>query len=497
MLQTRFLPYALPASEGVNPEAIRRMVETWEERGLGIHSMMLIRNDRIIAEAWWAPYRPELPHMMNSLSKSWTSTAIGFAVQDGLLTVEDPVLSFFPHMAEQPHDNMKKMRVKHLLTMSTGHSPQNADFIFSYPDPVRAFLESEVCQEPGSRFLYNTGATYMLSAIIRRVTGCSTFDYLQDKLFAPLGIKEISWETCPLGNSYGGVGLNIKTEDIAKLGQLYLHEGKWNGKQLLSPEWVREATRLHIRNDNATETPWLDSDSEVPENVEATDWNRGYGYQFWRCIPKNVYRADGAFGQYCIVMPDQHAVLAITAGSSNMQAILHPIWEILIPAMQDRPLPDAPGAQAALTEMLRTRAIERPQATEPVCTWNHTYQLPVNPFGVSHISFRFQPEGRSALIATKDGRDFVIYPGTDAWYEQYFSVNSEPSFPFNPYTPYAHLAFAGAWRTPNRYELRVVCTHSAYIRTFSFTFMQDRLQIEYHQNVACPPEGIRWTAYRV
>ena len=492
----RFLPYALPAAEGVDPAAVLQLVNTWEADHIGIHSMMLIRHDRIIAEAWWAPYAPELPHMMNSLSKSWTSTAIGFAVQDKLLTVEDPVLSFFPGMVTHPHENMTKMQIKHLLTMSTGHSPHNTDFIFSYPDPVRAFLESEVAEEPGHRFLYNTGATYMLSAIIRQVTGRSTYEYLQEKLFAPLGIRGISWETDALGNSLGGVGLNLKTEDIAKLGLLYLHEGRWNGKQLLSADWVREATRMHIRNDGATETPWLDSDTLPPDDVPPTDWNRGYGYQFWRCIPDGTYRADGAFGQYCIVMPQQDAVLAITAGQGDMQAILTPVWNVLLPAMADHAYPEAHDIQKKLTDTLRTRQIAPPQPRfDPAEPCNCAYQLPDNPFGISHIAFRFQPKGRNAIVITKSGQEHVIYPACGTHHDQYFDAAAQ-SFPFSAFTAYGDLAFAGAWQSANQYELQVVCTHSAYIRTFSFTFVQDRLTVAYRQNVACPPDGFRWVGYR-
>ena len=497
-MMLRFLPYALPTAAGVDPSAILKLVDTWESKSISIHSMMLIRHDRIVAEAWWAPYAPELPHMMNSLSKSWTSTAIGFAVQDRLLTVEDPVLSFFPGVAAHPHENMTKMRVKHLLTMSTGHSPNNADFIFAYPDPVRAFLESEVAAEPGSRFLYNTGATYMLSAIIRQVTGRTTYEYLQEKLFAPLGIRGISWETDALGNSLGGVGLNLKTEDIAKLGLLYLHEGRWNGKPLLNSDWIREATRMHIRNDGATETPWLDSDAAAPDDIVPTDWNRGYGYQFWRCVPDGVYRADGAFGQYCIVMPKQDAVLAITAGQGDMQAILTPIWELLLPAMADHALPDAPDAQKALNDVLRSRRIVPPQPLfDPAEPCSCTYQLPDNPFGISHIAFRIQPKGRSAIVITKSGQDHVIYPACGAHHDQYFDAAAERSFPFNAFTPYGDLAFAGAWQAADCYELQVVCTHSAYIRTFRFTFVQDRLIVDYRQNVACPADGLHWIGYRV
>lgn len=485
--------YALPSREGVPPEAIRAMVEEWDRRNLGVHSMMLLRHDRVIAESWWAPYRRDEPHMLNSLTKSFTSTAIGFAVQDGLLTVEDPVVSFFPEKAALADEHMKEMRVKHLLTMSTGHEPANADFIFHYADPVQAFLESEVAKAPGSRFVYNTGATYMLSAIISRVTGKSALDYLQEKLFDPLDIHGITWEHCPQGNALGGVGLSVKTDDIAKLGLFLLHEGNWRGRQLLNAEWVRTATAKHISNDASTQTPWLDSadeESGAKSTAAPTDWNQGYGYQFWRCVPKHVYRGDGAFGQYCIVMPDQNAVMAITSGCSDMQAVLNVIWNTLLPAMSDSPLPDEPAAQEALEQTLTSRRIAPPVPQAVPGTLPGTrYQMAENGAGIAEIEFAFGDRRDTLIFRTANG-EFCVPAGHGKWAVQHLNVQTPRTFPFQPDTPYGDIACAGAWTAANVYELKMVCTRSAYVRTLRFTFVGGRLTLEYYQNVACAPEGI-------
>lgn len=495
------IPRDIPAAHGVDPLVICRLIDEWEKQDLGLHSFMLVRHGFVVAEGWWAPYNAEYPHMLNSMSKSFTSTAIGFAVQDGLLSVDDLVLSFFPNHVEHPHENMQKMTVRHLLTMSTGHGPTNADFIFNFPDPIRAFLSSEVPNEPGSRFVYNTGATYMLSAIIRQVTGKKLLDYLQEKLLDPLGIHGVHWEECPLGNNLGGVGFNVKTEDLAKLGLLYLNEGRWNGQQLLSADWVHEATKRHINNDAATQTPWLDCAEDEPATVEVTDWNRGYGYQFWRCIPQNVYRGDGAFGQYSIVMPDQDAVLAITAGSSQMREILKPVWDILLPALLQNTLPYDRDAQDILLNRLHTLQIALPQPTaSPTVLPSYTYQFPHNTAGVERIAFRFDSDERDTLIFTAGGRDFVLHPGRNTWYEQHFDLPSSESvlsFPFRGIDFYADIASAGAWVDENTYELRTVCTHYAYVRTLRFTFVQDRMTLEYHQNAGMPTEGMLVQAYRI
>ncbi|MBW7461807.1 serine hydrolase, partial [Paenibacillus sepulcri] len=152
-------------------------------------------------------------------------------------------------------------------------------------------LAAPVEHEPGTHFVYNSGATYMLSAILQKVTGQTLLEYLQPRLIEPLGIKGAAWDVCPRGINVGGWGLNVTTEDIARFGQLYLQKGMWNGQRLLTEEWIAEATSSQISN----------GDGGV------NDWAQGYGYQFWRCR-HGVYRGDGAFGQFCIVMPEQDAV---------------------------------------------------------------------------------------------------------------------------------------------------------------------------------------------
>ena len=175
----------------------------------------------------------------------------------------------------------------------------------------------------------------MLSAIVQKVTGETVFNYLRPRLFDPLGIENPTWDASPQGITFGGVGLNIRTEDIARFGQLYLQKGQWNGKQLLPASWVETATARQTSNGSDP----------------TSDWDQGYGYQFWRCR-HGFYRGDGAFGQYCIVMPDQDAVVAITSGTRNMPAIMNLVWDKLLPAMQPMPLP----AECRIRPKTRTRA---------------------------------------------------------------------------------------------------------------------------------------------
>jgi len=344
------LPRSTPEAQGITSSAILNFVNTVEQQIDALHSFMLLRHGQVVAEGWWAPYPPQELHMLFSLSKSFTATAVGLAVAEGHLAVADKVISFFPDdLPTEVSDNLAAMQVHHLLSMATGHTEDTTRYLHMAEDGnwVKAFLARPVEREPGSHFLYNTGATYMLSAIVQKLTGQTLLAYLRPRLFDPLGIGEATWESCPRGINTGGYGLKVTTEDIARFGQLYLQAGKWQGQQLVSADWVAMATAKQVSNGSDPQS----------------DWAQGYGYQFWRCR-HGAYRGDGAFGQYCIVMPEQDAVLAITSGLGNMQAPLDIIWDKLLPAMQATPLAADSAGQAALQQKLATLTLP-PQPGAP------------------------------------------------------------------------------------------------------------------------------------
>jgi len=299
------LPRATPESQGVSSASIAKFIQAADEKVNSMHSFMLLRHGKVIAEAWWTPEDANKPHVLWSLSKSFTSTAVGLAVHDGKLSVQDRVIGFFPDaLPDNPSENLKSMRVLDLLTMSTGHQDE--------PN-LRASQD------------YNTPATFMQSAIVQKVTGQNVVDYLQTRLFDPLGIDAPKWDKNPQGISIGGYGLYLTTEDIAKFGQLYLQKGRWENQQLIPSDWVQEATTKQVSNGSDP----------------ASDWNQGYGYQFWRCR-HNAFRGDGKDGQFCIVLPDQDSVVVMTANTSNMQSQLSLVWEHLLGAMVDKDLPESP-----------------------------------------------------------------------------------------------------------------------------------------------------------
>ena len=328
------LPRSTPEAQGVSSAGIRAFVEAADRQVIAMHSFMLVRHGKVVAEGWWKPEAANKPHVLWSLSKSFTSTAVGLAVAEGKLSVDDPVLKFFPQDAPaEPSDKLKAMRVRDLLTMTTGHEIE-ARFTTNAPW-VQTFLAHPVPHKPGTHFLYNTPGSHMLSAIVGKVTGQTVLDYLKPRLFDPLGMENPEWKTSPQGDTIGGYGLFVRTEDIAKFGQLYLQKGKWNGKQLIPAAWVEQATSKQVSNGSDP----------------SRDWDQGYGFQFWRCR-HGAFRGDGMNGQFCIVMPEQDAVIAMTADTRDMQAQLNVVWDKLLPAFHAKKLPANKQEQLKLQETL-------------------------------------------------------------------------------------------------------------------------------------------------
>jgi len=407
------LPRSRPEEQGIASEAISTFLKALHNNKLDLHSFMLMRHGHVVAEGWWSPYQSYLPHMLFSLSKSFTSTAIGLAVSENLLSLDDSVVSFFPEQAPPiVSDHLAAMSVRHLLMMGTGHVIDTMGPIHQAEDGdwVKAFLGVPVEKEPGTHFLYNTGATYMLSAILQKVTGVTLLCFLESRLFAPLGIKNPTWESCPKGINTGGFGLSLTTEDIAKFGQLYLQKGMWNHQRILSEEWIEEATSKQISNGDGGES----------------DWSQGYGYQFWKCR-NGAYRGDGAFGQFCIVMPEQDAVIAITSGTNDMQGVMNAVWDILQPAMKAKPITiDDLSAVDSLTDQLKLLSIEPPQvqatsSLEEVLNGRiYTLEQDAHPL-FDTLTLHFSEDSADLILHNKEGEQ-TVHCGRGAWVESSASI---------------------------------------------------------------------------
>lgn len=306
---------------------------------IALHSIMIVKHGEVVLERWFREHTPETPHPMFSVSKTFTATAVGMAIEDGKLKLDDKVVSFFPdQLPEEVSDNLAAMTVRDLLTMTCGHNsepqisrfldPNNEDDVTV--DWVKAFLSWPVEHTPGTYYLYNSFGTYMLSAIVQQVTGQKVIDLLDERLFQPLHIDRPTWDESPQGICCGGWGLSIKTEDMAKMGQLFLQQGQWNGEQLVSAEWLKEMGSYQVPS-APSGTPF-EKMEELGITKDNNEWAQGYGYQMWVCR-HGAFRADGYAGQYIMIFPERDVVLVLTTSSSLYQPYMDLIWEFLLPVL--------------------------------------------------------------------------------------------------------------------------------------------------------------------
>jgi hypothetical protein len=322
---------------------------------------------------------------------------------------------------------------------------------------------------PGTHFKYNTAATFMQSAIVQKVTGQSVLDFLRPRLFEPLGIEHPVWDANFQGISLGGYGLRVRTEDIAKFGQLYLQKGRWNGKQLLPAEWIAMATAKQTSNGSNPKS----------------DWNQGYGFQFWRC-QHNAYRGDGAFGQYCLVMPDQDAVVAITSGVKDMQAVLNVVWDKLLPAMEPKPLHRNPGASQQLKEKLTHLEVRTAQgsATSPGKFLNRKFAFPENDQKIETLALSLSDSGKTlTLTGRMNGKEVSIPCGYHEWKKSRAPLlaGKFAQFPDEP------TAGSFAWPSETTCSINLCAYETPYQTSLTLKFDGDQMSVDMETNVAFGP----------
>ena len=477
--ESRGLPRSSPELQGISSSDLLAFIETADKEINQMHSFMLVRHGHVVAEGWWKPYDAATPHILYSLSKSFASTAVGLAVADGKLSLDDEVLKFFPEDAPaEPSANLRAMRVRDLMRMATGHVTEAALWRDEPGSNLRGaswtrkFLAHPVPFKPGTHFLYNSPATYMLSAIVQKVTGTSVLDYLEPRLFEPLGIEKPNWITSPEGVSVGAYGLFARTEDIARFGQLYLQKGMWQGKQLLPAAWIEEATARQTANGSSPRS----------------DWDQGYGYQFWRSR-HHAYRGDGAFGQYCLVLPEFDAVVAITSGVRDMQAPLNLVWEKLLPPMKADALPEDAAAQRKLADRLANLTVRLPSGkpTVPLAekVSGKWFQLAANDRGIDALAIDFESASPALLVrtATRETRTPV---GIGSWIRGSDGfTNGIEKFLGMPERPI--VAASGAWTADDVFTVKLALCETPFASTLAFRFDGDRLLFDAEHNAAFGP----------
>ena len=418
-MSARPLPVGSPAAQGVDATGVHAFLDALEAApDIEPHSLMIMRHGRLVASGWWAPYTSDRPHLLYSLSKSFTATAAGIAAAEGLLHFDDRVISYFPEFDTDITDpRSRAMLVRHVASMASGHEAETLDRALATDraDLVRGFLLLPPEREPGTVFAYNQPTTYTLAAIVQRVTGQPLTEYLRPRLLDPLGMGEAAWLRDRAGRQLGFSGLHATTDAIARLGQLYLQDGVWEGRRLLPEGWVAEATRPHIGNGDGTAAGAL------------SDWQQGYGFQFWNA--RHGYRGDGAYGQFCLVLPEHEAVIATTAATEQMQQVLDLVWQHLLPAFGPEALPDREHEDRALRERLTRLALPpaagKPAPPERAQEWSGAAFTPYGGFcaGQPKLTGAAVTTGAGgwALRLTEDGHELGLQFGAGGW-----TVTDEP-----------------------------------------------------------------------
>ena len=463
------LPRSAPEMQGISSEGISKFMQAIKDSRQEFHSLMILRHGHVVAEGWWDPYSSEHRQQLYSLSKSFTGTAIGLAVGEGLISVDDPVIKFFPDILPDPiSDNLAALKIRHLLSMTVGHGKDSILILEASAAGVpweKTFLSLPVVFEPGSQFMYNSGASFMLSAIIKKVTGQPAHQYLRTRLYNPLNIINTTWGANWEGINMGASHLRMPTEDIAKFGQLYLQNGVWDGNQVISSDWVAQASAKHIDN-----------------GKNDSSWGYGYGYQFW-LNPPGGYRADGAFGQYSMILPKQDAVVAITSESISTKDTMQIVWDVLIPEMKEGVLPANDTAHNQLVDELKAIKYDPPQlaATSPLAQniSGKTFVLDKNPFNAKSVMFSFMDDKCLFTLKENGKPDIVITSGLNHWIRK---DNLKPSahslFSLRRIDFDSIVAAAFGWQNDNTLVLTWRYIETVHGETFTCVFEGDKLTIK-------------------
>ena len=464
-------PRSTPEQQGISSAAIRSFLEAINVSGQEFHSIMIIRHGYVVAGGWWYPFSPELHQQLYSLSKSFTGTAIGMAIDEKLLKLDDPVITFFPK--DQPSSistNLAALKVRHLLSMSVGQEKDSIQTLEHTPEGTtweETFLALPIVHEPGTRFLYNSGASYMLSSIVKQVSGHNVHAYLKPRLYDPLGITGATWTENSEGVNMGASNLRIRTEDIGKLGQLYLQEGSWNSRRLVSREWVELATR-----------------KEIDTGKNDSSWGYGYGFQFW-LNPPGGFRADGAYGQYSMVFPEKDTVVVITSESADKESTMHTVWDHLYPALTDhRTLPANATEYRKLQDDLKALVLPPPSLNRRSAISDSlsgkTFLLDKNQFNAKAVSFRFATDKVIFTLAEEGKPDIILNCGIDQWV---IKGNRKPSahslFSLRRIDFDSPVAASARWKDAHTLVLTFRFLEAIHGDTLTCVFDQDRLRIQF------------------
>ncbi|MBP1754814.1 MAG: hypothetical protein H6Q59_1212 [Firmicutes bacterium] len=475
-----------PESVGIPSELIERLIDSLESGFTEPHGLMIMRHGKICAEGWWAPYAPGIRHGLQSHTKTYAATAVGIAITEGLLTLGDRIIDIFKEEApENPSENLQKLTVKDVLCMGCGMDTMPRPS----KDWIKEFLATPVNHVPGTTYMYNSTGSTLLGAIVRKLTGLGLHDYLKPRLFDKIGIDagNLRWIYMPDGMEVGGGGLYATTEDNLRLMKLYADGGVWEGERILSEEYVRKATTLQ----NASAT-------EAANNPDAKDNFLGYGFQIWMCTPEGVYRADGAMGQFTIVVPDKDMIISITENASGAhwaQTTLDTMWEFLSDIPEVATLPEKESASAKLAHRMKMLSLAAPRFApySDYCEKINGVEYQVSedsfrldnsvasiaffmggtilPKGIEKFIFYFEKEG-CTFDYVQDGKNKSVSIGIDGSYRYNTLGKGAVSM----------ALLSGAWIENNVFQLVIRWVETCNQQKLNFTFHDEKVTIEEEGN---------------
>lgn len=453
---------AKPSELDVDASRIIAFLDDVTDAGLDLHGFMLHRRGRVVAEGWSWPYGQDRPRVLHSVAKSFTACAIGLMLAERRFSLDDKVVSFFPEaLPAHVDDKLAAMTIENLLTMRTGHdvATSGAKWRLVETSWIAEFFRIPVIHRPGTTYLYTSAASYMLSAIVTRVTGETLHDYLKPRLLEPIGMSGESWDIGPDGVNPGGNGLTARTADMLKLGILHAQHGVWQGRQILPAEWVASATRAHGPGGST------------------------YGYH-WAIKPRGAFSALGVFGQMAIVFPSHGAVLAITSAIGHSSELMPHVErhfpQALLGADKDGGDADA-RLVARLTSMRRIRPMTSVALPGERPVGIRRYRITSNAAGVREIAFEFASEHCTVRLEDGTGTHRITVR-LDGWLE---GRTDMPGWDLHHgYALSEAPVVAGArWLGPTTFEMTWIFVETAFCDTVRCEFDGNLLRYRRSVNV--------------
>nr|BFE78455.1 hypothetical protein GCM10020093_010560 [Planobispora longispora] len=319
--QRTLLPRSAPAASGMSSRSITALLDRLDARSVECHSIMIVRRGHVVAEGWWAPYSAERPHLLYSLTKSFTSVAVGLAIADGLLSLDDRVVEVLPdHVPAGVSEQGRRLTVHHLLSMTAGHRTDSLAEAWRLEpgDLVKGFLRVPFAQAEGTRHTYDNSTTFVLARMVERVTGRGLPELLDERLFKPMGVDHAEWDRVASGAAFGFHGLHLTTEAVAAFGELLLRGGLWGDRRLVPREWVELATRRHV------DTLPSEDGSGTPTTSAGTATSSGCR------VTVTTVTAPSASNAWS---SSHDLVVAVTGAHTQAQTVLDAIWECLLPGL--------------------------------------------------------------------------------------------------------------------------------------------------------------------